>query len=232
MLKGVPTMLAKAWELYVPGGGRYADLVSLCLEPLKAAPCTACGKAPWQEARHLEVVWEPGCDVIGDFTNAVGPIVVKETIADTLLERFAGFEKGRVVMAPDPKGNRPKRITKRTKPRVWLPYDGPPLAWLRISKEVPLLPRSSVTTAFHCSTCGKTIFGEFAGIELKNSSHHAPRQAGKGLFFRKRDLGGADFFRPTHTGFKLCTDRAKDFILSKGWNNIEFLEVGDILADK
>jgi hypothetical protein len=223
--------VGKVWKLYVPIGGQYADLVALALDPPKARTCKVCGNKPWVDDDHVEVVWEPGADQIADFTNGVGCIIVKEEIADALLSRFKGFEKGRVVMAPDPKGKRPKRITKRTKLRVWLPYDGPPLVWLHIVHEAPLLPQSTVTVEEHCPTCGYTLYREFVGIEEKNSARHTRRQPGKGFFFSHQALAGRDFFCPKHTGFNLCTDRAKEFILSRGWNNIEFLEVGDILAD-
>ena len=56
---------------------------------------------------------------------------------------------------------------------------------------------------------------------------HVSRTPGMGLFFDAKEILGFDLFRPQFTGLTLCRDSVKRFIEGKGYNNIQFLEVGD-----
>ncbi|UCH34929.1 MAG: hypothetical protein JSV65_00805, partial [Armatimonadota bacterium] len=89
-----------------------------------------------ERIQPLVIEWEPGSDVIGDFTWAEIGIMVTERVGKALLEHFRGFELGPVEMIQNPRLKRPTRITRRTKPRVWLPYEGPPLYELCVTARV------------------------------------------------------------------------------------------------
>lgn len=177
---------------------------------------------------HLEVEWDDGSETIGDFTFIIGPVVLKETIADELLAVFSGFRKGEIRMPHHPNLEKPKHIRRKVK-RVWLPYEGPPICFMDVTAQVDFAVGSTVTVASECTECASVIYKSFEGIESKDGAVHSPRILGKGFVFENSSLADADVFRPRHTGLTLCTDRVRDFIESRGYRNIEFLEVGDIV---
>jgi hypothetical protein len=98
-----------------------------------------------------------------------------------------------------------------------------------VTSDVPLRPKSTVKIELECRACGRIKYKSFEGIAEKDMDATIPRTPGKGLFFAQKDLQGADFFRPKYTGLILCTDLAKKFIEERQYNNVEFLEVGEIL---
>ena len=218
-----------AWALWIPTGNEYASMMPIYNEstetPLLCAICNS------GEPEQLLVEWDDGSDVVGDFVNAMGRVVVQARVATRLLKHFSGFKKGPVEMFDHPNLRLPNRVTKRTARRVWLPYDGPKLCELVITREVPLHPKSTVEIEVVCQACGRIQYKAFLGVSKKSLDKTIPRKPGKGLFFRKKDLRSADFFRPKYTGWNLCTDRAKKLIKEAGYTNIEFLEVGDILDE-
>lgn len=95
------------------GSFAYASHVGTWSEPEK-------GRAR-ERTQPLVIEWEPGSDVIGDFTwLQFSPeiVVATQRVGRALLQRFRGFELGPVEMIQNPKLRRPQRITRRTKPRV------------------------------------------------------------------------------------------------------------------
>lgn len=219
----------KAWALWIPTGDEYASMVPLYDESTEMP--VLCGLCARTTIERLLVEWDDGSDVVGDFVHAMGRIVVQSRVANRLLKHFTGFKKGAVEMYDHPNLRLPKRVTRRTARRVWLPYDGPKLCELVISREVPLHPKSTVEIEFVCRLCGRIQCKAFLGVAEKSLEKTIRRKQGKGLFFRKQDLKGSDLFRPKCTGWNLCTDRAKQFMRKEGYTNIEFLEVGDILGE-
>ena len=214
----------KIWMLQVPVGGGFAELMELDQDP-ESLECDACR---WSRpAEPLAAEWDEGSDRIGDFTFAGARIVCKKTVVDELRQRFGGIREGLVEFPDHPNLRRPSRVTKRTPRRVWLPYEGPPLVELIPTVEVPLLPESTALIESRCDECGRVVYASFEGIERKNSRQHVPREAGMGLFFRRSDLRGVNFFRPHSTFLTLCSDGAKQHIRTKRYANIELLEVGD-----
>jgi hypothetical protein len=104
-------------------------------EQRKKFPCPECGRGGPYHALvpPLQIEWLPGATEIADFTwnqSGMGSYVVKSEVGEALAARFRGFDLADVEMIQDPKIRRPKRITKRTKPRIWLPYEGPELRYL------------------------------------------------------------------------------------------------------
>jgi hypothetical protein len=171
--------------------------------------------------------WEEGSELIGDFVAALGRVVLQARVANELLRSFAGFKKGPVGMWEPANLSRRRMRGRRT--RVLLPYEGPELCEMVVTRDVPLRSKSTVKIEIECKDCGRIQYKSFEGIAEKDMGATIPRKPGKGLFFAQKDLQGADFFRPRYTGFILCTDLAKKLMEERQYNNIEFLEVGEIL---
>ena len=56
-----------------------------------------------------------------------------------------------------------------------------------------------------------------------------PREEGKGIFFSKQVVGNYDFFTLKGSGHSFCTERVKAFCEAQGYENVVFLEKGDII---
>jgi hypothetical protein len=170
-----------------------------------------------------------------------------ERVAGELQRHSKGFELGPVEMVQSPKLKRPKRPTKRSKPRVWLPYEGPPLyelwltSWTHMDAE-----RTTAKLAWRCQQCGSERWeleghereeydivihkGEDGVPEYESRTTHYPRISGKGLFVRSADLMGADIFGVHEfSGWLFCTDRVKTFIEENQFTNVAFLEMGEVI---
>lgn len=181
--------------------------------------CRECRTSQQRRVPPLILEWEPGSDVIGDFAwlGADDEVVVTQRVRIALEGRFRGFEFRSIEFWQDPKLKRPERITRRTKPRVWLPYEGPPLwdvwvtAWCHLDLE-----RSGEILEKECSTCGKKIY--------------------KGPPFEERYLvvdptswDGSDIFHVhEYPRWIFCTEQVKEFIKQTGFTNVSFLEDGEI----
>lgn len=204
----------------------FAEMLQLFAKPsAEEVLCRACG---WSRPHEpLTVEWDDGSDKIGDFTSAGARVVATAKVADELLGEFGGARKGSVSMPSHPRLIRPAKRT-RTK-RVWLPYDGPPLCELIVTRETALLPQSTAAFTPRCHACGRVEYQSFDGIETQRGDKRTPRTPGMGLFFRGEDLRGDSLFRPPFSGLVLCTSRLKEFVKNRGYSNVEFLEAGELL---
>jgi len=203
--------------------------------------CPECKSSPsTKRTQPLVIYWKPGSDILGDFTWIGTYMVMTEAVMNALLSRFSGFEAGPVEMIQDPKLRPPKRITKRTKPRIWLPYAGPTLyeVW-KTSWVSADLARSTIDLVNDCTTCGTKDY-RVEGLEKyvpardlrtgELSPRRIPRVPGAGIFLRSRDLGGASIFGVSQLrGPTLCTEQVKAFIEEQQYTNVTFVEVGDVI---
>jgi len=208
---------------------------------LKKPECARCDRGAIYEEfpKPLILSWEPGSDVIGDFSWPPGRVAVKRSVFDALAAVFTGIAAEPLEMDQDPKLKRPKRPTKRTKPRVWLPYEGPPLVELWVERTVPYLPSTTIVVPYHCDDCGRAM-SRIGGTEQVDSHwieekaelipYRIPRVPGQGVFVREADLGGVSIFRLEQFAHVLCTDEVKAFIEERGFTNVEFLEYGNVVA--
>jgi len=142
-------------------------------------------------------------------------------------------------MLQDENLKRPKRITKRTKLRVWLPYEGPPLVELWIERTVSYLSSTTFEVQDYCEDCGRALT-RLSGVERAESHwiektaeiipYRIPRIQGQGLFVRGVDLAGVKIFRVEEfSQTLLCTDEVKSFIEERGVTNVDFLEYGNVV---
>jgi hypothetical protein len=190
--------------------------------------------------KPLVFEWDPGSDVIGDFTWPDGTrVAVKRHVFEALASKFSGIHAEPVEMVQDPKLKRPKRPNKRTKTRVWLPYTGPELVELWPDRSVPYLPETTTEVSRQCKKCGNEPI-QLSGIELKWHDYDAterklvpartPRTPGRGVFVSASEVGSTPIFRlPKVPGPILCTDEVRSFIEREGFTNVEFREYGDVL---
>jgi len=212
----------KAWSLKSSLGQGYADLYPY-YHPSNEILCSECNrKAP---VNYMKAHWEEGSDQIGDFTSATGLLAIKKTVLNLILQHFKGLESFPINFISNP---RYKRSTK-SRPLISFPYQGPELVEIRAFYEIPLHSDSSVEIEECCKKCNRVTYKKFVGIEEKNSSKHRKRIPGMGFFFNAEDRNDYDFFKPKDTGFILCTDDVKNFIIRKKFTNIDFLEVGEFV---
>jgi len=231
------------WSLeFIPYGTTYAACGMYSHPRLLNKPeCIRCGRGAKYERfpKPLILSWEPGSDIVGDFSWPPGRIAVKQSVFDTLAAVFTGISAEPLEMAQAPKLKRPKRLTKRTTPLVWLPYEGPPLVELWIERTVPYLPSTTIVVPYHCDDCGRAM-ERVGGVEGVNSRwipgaadlvvERTPRIPGQGVFVREADLGGIQIFRMEQFAHILCTNEVKAFIEERGFTNVAFLEYGNVVA--
>jgi len=209
-------------------------------------PCPECNSVRQRRIQPMIIEWEPGSEFVGDFSFLGGDsIAVTERVVHALQGKFKGFELGPVQMVQDPKLKRPTRITKRTKPRVWLPYEGPLLFDLWITSWVQMdEDRSTARIIRNCSTCGLKTY-EVSGVEhveynkvewkaepseFELLKWRIGRVSGQGIYVRRSDLKGADIFRVHEfPAWIFCTNDVKEFIEIEGYTNVTFFEMGELV---
>jgi hypothetical protein len=204
--------------------------------------CTTCGYyTSYPRPAKRVVRWLEGSIAICPFvwtSRLIAEVLITEQVQKALQGSEVEFIP--VEFYQDPKLGKPKRVTKRTKPRVWLPYQGPPLCDLWVTTWVNAnLERSSLRLVSSCPVCAHKAY-EVEGIEERRSQWdpikrrlveiHTPRAQGKGIYVWRRDLQSVDIFRLVELpGLILCTERVKVLIEEKRFTNVSFLEVGETL---
>lgn len=189
----------------------------------------------------LVIEWEPGSAEIAEFVWATTSLVMQERCCADLLERYSGAEAVAIEMVQDPKLKPPQRVTKRTKPRVWLPYEGPALTELWVTRWVPLDQERSTLTDRRTCSCGFEYWQpvgheHFRTVEVATGRFEAlrfPRDPHGGLRVRASDLGGDSIFRieGPHENWLMVTEPVKATIEQEGWRNVDFFDMGEILAE-
>jgi len=209
----------KLYHFHNPNRFQFAQALRLgTWFPKGSKICPECNSSRQKRISPLIVEWESGSDVIGDFV-CVGDdeLVMTQKIRDSFEGRFHEIQFNSVEFWQDPKLKQPERITKRTKPRVWLPYNGPtlwdviPMKWCHLDHE-----KSRVSILKVCLTCGKTIY--------KTPPWHE-----RHLVMDVATWSGEDIFHiHEYSGGIFCTERVKEFVEQAQFTNITFLEDGEI----
>jgi len=198
---------------------------------------SACGA--WdQEGNRVQpliVEWEPSSTLIGDFTVCWNGVCMRRAVADELLNLgVRGFEPGPVEVRENS-----ERRKRKAKNRVKCPYVGPPLAELWITKWVRMDPER--TTYEEETLSDGTVRKGLVGIPRKESDWNQdtgeyrewwiPREPGKGLYVRREALEGCQIFKVSDFsgGAPRCTDEFKNLVESKGYTNVAFREIGEVI---
>jgi hypothetical protein len=202
--------------------------------------CPSCtGASSKIRVPGLTVEWMPGSSQVADFTwdyTGCWPVVT-QPVLKALSSQFDGILAGPIEMVQ--KKKKPKRMTKRTKPRVWLPYEGEPLFELRAKRYVAIDYDRSTVKVKECEGCSRIEY-DVRGIEISKTKFdketwtlvpdHRPRVPGEGIFVRNSHMAGEDiFYVAALRGDVICTDRVRDFVLEQSYTNVTFLEVGDVV---
>jgi hypothetical protein len=188
---------------------------------LKHSPCPKCkekGFQRWERISPLIIEWEPGSDVISDFTwpGGLEELVVTQAVKDWVQKhRLTGLAFGSVEMVQDPKLTRPSPATSRTKKRIWLPYQGPTLWDLLVSSWSNLdLSESKRTLVYECNICHRQEFSLVAD---------AP------LVVNRKTWEGCDVFRIREIGkLVFVVEKVKRAIEEQQFTNVEAVERGYI----
>jgi hypothetical protein len=206
--------------------------------------CTRCGRgAKYVRPSPLVLEWEAGADKIGDFSwpSSDRTAVKSERLAE-IQQNFAGVSVGPIEMVQDPKLSKPRRPTKLTKPRVWLPLSEPVLAELVVEHEVTALDSSTFANVDNCEICKRPL-RRLMGVEAKEQRWDPdsqrlvpfakPRIPGQGLFVSQEGLVGHDLFRIAEFQNGLfCTSRFLRWLERNEFTNVESLEYGEIVSGK
>lgn len=123
----------KLYHFHNPHDYRYARAGRLGTWSASKGVCLECRRSTQERIPPLILEWLPDSDQIGDFVWPAidDEVVVAQHVRDALRSSFVGFQFEVVEMYQDPKLRPPRRVSGRTKPRVWLPYAGPTLWDLR-----------------------------------------------------------------------------------------------------
>lgn len=208
----------KLYQLHSPTNSSYAQAIRLgTWYPLGTKVCPECGSSQQKRISPLIIEWEPGTDEIGDFTltGFDSDMVVVDRVKKALEEQFSGIKYGPVEYHQNPRLTKPKNITRRTKPRVWLPYTGPELWDVNPTHYCKLNhSKSNIAIEKVCSTCGR-IFYKTHSFQQKYLVLDITTWNSEQIF-RVEEYPGAIF----------CTEYAKEFIEKANYSNVRFLDVG------
>jgi len=186
------------------------------------------------------VEWLEGSDQVCDFiwpARLVAEVLVTESVRQTLKDSGAEFLP--VEFWQDPKLTQPIRITSRTKRRIWLPYEGPPLSLMWFPRWVSAeMIQSTLSVTDECSVCGNMVY-KAEGVEVRRSrwdasqrilvEEHTPRVKGKGIFVHYKEIDKFGLFRLKEIpGMILCTEMVKARIEANRLSNVMLLEVGSV----
>lgn len=177
-----------------------------------------------QNVRKVDVLdvwwddWGSKGNKIGDFVFCYGVKICRKSIFNLLSDTFIGLK----MVNLNYKKTEKELKAKDRKKLKWLPQEMVDLVAFFSPKYIDCLPESTVIRD------GEDI-DEIIGIEELRGNIIIPREQGKGLFFSSDVIGNFDFFTLTNSGFLLCTERVKEFCENNHFENIVFLEVGEII---
>lgn len=162
--------------------------------------------------------WGSGGNKIGDFVFCYGINVCKSSILEVLKNNFSKLNE-----VPLKYNKSEKELTAKNLKRLkWLPKEEIPLVAFFSPKEFDCLPQSTIISS-------ERGIEKIEGIAELRGNIVIPREKDKGLFFSSKIVSDYDFFTITNSNFLLCTERVKNFCEEQKYENVVFLEVGDIL---
>lgn len=213
------------------------------VDPLDGRFASALAKGTWEQREGRSVLvpplvieWEKGPDLVGDFfwPDFGCEMVVKQHVFRELQERFGGIEAGPVEVIP-PKWKRKKRPTPgRGSVTIW--SEDLHLVEVQIRHFVDLDRDRSCIKRINENGETRNVIEGAEGIEWRDNPDdvlpirtRVPRRPGGGIFVKASLLEGHSFFKVyDYPGMNLCTDSVRDFILDKGYTNIDFFELGEL----
>ena len=174
-----------------------------------------------REVEVLDVWWDDWCSggkKIGDFVECMGTDICKVSVFEELHRHFDTIKSVPLRInktQQELKAKNPKRLR-------WLPQEEVPLVAFYPPEYFDCLPQSTIVKN---ELGGVRLIG---GAEMKGGII-IPREEGKGIFFSKEVVGNYDFFTLKGSGHSFCTERVKAFCEAQGYENVVFLEMGEIV---
>lgn len=172
--------------------------------------CSACGQVTQVRIPPLVAQWEPGSDLIGDFTWSSYTAIVQDHVREFL--ESSGFECRFEDVVYEPTESTRKKI----QPTVGFPYEGPRFWWLRATKRIPLNEQASgVELKIDCDVCGQKDYTfRREGIVVDRSSWNGEK------LFRIEQFGKSDA--------KFVSEEGCELLQEQGFSNLTFHEAGVI----
>jgi len=167
----------------------------------------------------LEVWWDDwgsGGSEIGDFVFCYGIVVCKYIVFEELKKAFPELHKIEIKINKTEKELKVKNVNKLK----WLPKERVALNAITSFREFDCLPQSTISV-------NERGMVKFEGIAEFRGDLIIPRVNGKGLYFRKEELSGCNFFTLRSSSHLLCTENVKRFCEENNYENVVFLEVGE-----
>ncbi len=229
----------KIWRLVDPFDHHYAEASLRGTWVLMAAEerCPLCGLSNYARVSPLQMEWEPGAAVVGDF---IWPqfnlcIVVQAHVLEVLRTLTPRLSAGAVEIVDSFNAQTSNKGSRKLK--APFPYTRPPLVELIVPSHVNAdLDRSSLRLLNDCNKCGRRQY-DLIGVERVQSSWNreerrlerarVPRLPNHGLFYDEGSLVEPLFISFELPGCILCTDEAKRFIEAHKFTNIAFWEYGE-----
>jgi hypothetical protein len=217
----------KLYTFASPNNYNYAQAIRLgTWYPKDSKLCKECRVSQQMRVSPLIMEWEPGCTIVGDFVwpGLNSDLVVVQRVKEAFEIRYPEVTFGEVKFWQDPKIKQPKRKTRRSKPRIWLPYIGStlwdviPTHWCQLELEA-----SGVEISKICSGCGKVIY------KSKKVIYERPPFPQRHLVVDKSTWNGENIFHiKQFPGGIFCTDAVKQFVEQEGYTNVRFMEEGSL----
>jgi hypothetical protein len=170
---------------------------------------------------YLDVWWDDwgsGGDKIGDFVFCYGINVCKRSVFEMLTNNFAEL-KGVALKYNKTEKELTAKNLKRLK---WLPKEEIPLKAFFSPKQFDCLPQSALIMS-------EQGIEELDGVAELRGNLIIPREKNKGLFFSSAVVSSYDFFTLANSNLLLCTERVKKLCEEQKYENVVFLEYGDIV---
>ena len=94
---------------------------------------------------------------------------------------------------------------------------------------IPILPQSTVIIEKRAN--GEEYIDSYIGVESIIGEKHILREKEKGIFIQQKEIKNFDFFRIEKSYPLLCTENVKEYIEKRGFSNVLFLEIGDVIEN-
>lgn len=184
-------------------------------------------RQPFEKGERIRVTWNDYLskgNLVPDFLYS-SYVICKREIAMELKQRFEKLEIGELEWHKNPK----EIVAKNIHRLRWLPREEVDLVHIYSKINIPILPQSTVIIEKKAN--GEEYIDSYIGVESIIGTKHILREEEKGIFIQQKEIKNFDFFRVEKSYPLLCTENVKEYIEKRGFSNVLFLEVGDIIEN-
>ncbi len=174
-----------------------------------------------REVEVLDVWWDDWCSggrKVGDFVQCIGADICKVSVFEALHKNFEAIKAVPLHINKTQK----ELMAKNPKRLRWLPQEKVSLVAFYAPEYFDCLPQSTIVRS-------ERGIEELIGVADLRGDILIPRKEGKGIFFSKEVVRNYDFFTLKGSGLELCTEKVKTFCEVQGYENVVFLEMGEVV---